>query len=203
MTLTPHPAAPAFVAPMERLDQGRVKGTVLRAHLDWVRDSGSREQTIEFFESLPPEVLRYATNTLPSAWYPFAALIGIDRVIVTLFGQGRSSFAEELGRYSAHRNLAAVATLLEGTDPHLYFRRTSLLHGQFQDFGTASWIADSASSGTMLHTKYVCYSPLYCASAVGFYREALRMHGRSNTHVRETSCQCLGENACRFELSWS
>lgn len=176
---------------------------MLRAHLDWVRETATRDQTIEFFESLPPDVLRHATNTLAAAWYPFAALIGIDRTIVSLFGDGRTSFAEELGRHSAHRNLASVATLLEGTDPHLYFQRTSLLHGQFQDFGSASWMAGSASSGTMVHAGYGCYSPLYCASAVGFYSEALRMHGRRNTRVRETSCQCLGAEACRFELSWS
>jgi hypothetical protein len=186
----------------ERFEGGRVKGTIIRAHVDWVRETASREDTIEFFEHLPADVRRAATHTLASAWYPFEMLIAIDRAIAGFFGGGRPSFLEELGRRSAQRNLSTVTTLLEGTDPHLFFYRTALLHRQFQDFGTAAYQTASPSSGVMVHAGYTSYSPLYCASAMGFYAEALRMHGRSDARVSEETCQCFGDAACRFQLSW-
>ena len=187
----------------ERLAGGHVKGSMLRAHVDWVRETGTREETIEFFESLSPDVRRDAMTVLASSWYPFASLIEIDRGILQLFGKGRISFLEGLGRHSARRNLATAATMLHDTPPHAFFQRTAMLHPQFQDFGHAEYVPTSETSGSMVQSGYVSFSPLYCASASGFYREAILMHGQSSASVVESTCQCFGDEACRFDLSWS
>jgi hypothetical protein len=74
----------------ERLDFGRVKGAIIRGHLDWVRDHGSRSEVIALFEQIP-DFLRYQISTLaPAAWYPFRTLIAVDRLIVDHFGNGES-----------------------------------------------------------------------------------------------------------------
>jgi hypothetical protein len=188
---------------IERLAGGRVKGSMLRAHVDWVRECGTREETIEFFESLSPEVRRDAMTVLASSWYSFASLMEIDRRILQIFGKGRVSFLEGLGRHSARRNLASVATMLHDTPPHAFFQRTAMLHRTFQDFGLAEYVPTSETSGSMVQSDYICFSPLYCASATGFYREAILMHGQMSALVVESSCQCFGDEACRFDLSWS
>ena len=83
----------------ERVDFGRVKGAIIRAHLDWVRDFGSRAEIIALFEEIP-DFLRFQISTLtPAAWYPFRTLITIDRLIVDRFGNGESRFARELGAW--------------------------------------------------------------------------------------------------------
>jgi len=47
----------------ERLEFGRVKGAIIRAHLDWVRDHRSRAEIIALFEDIP-DLLRYQISTL-------------------------------------------------------------------------------------------------------------------------------------------
>ena len=202
MTMTLQSPVLMVSDPTERLAGGRVKGSMLRAHVDWVRECGAREETIEFFESLSTDVRRDAVSVLASSWYPFAALIEVDRLILSMFGKGRVSFLESLGRHSARRNLATAAAMLHDTPPHAFFQRTAMLHRQFQDFGRAEYVPRSDASGSMVHSDYSCFSPLYCASALGFYREALVMHGRTTATVIESACQCFGDRACRFDLAW-
>ena len=55
----------------------------------------------------------------------------------------------------------------------------------------------------MRHEGYEEYSPVYCASALGYFEGALRlMKVPGPVHVFEVSCQCAGDPACVFDLSW-
>jgi|GEM_PF-3295485 hypothetical protein len=63
-----------------------VQGSLIRARLDWVVGYGSRDEIIEFFETLPPEVRRQVSLMRPRSWYDPAMLTEIDRTISKLFG---------------------------------------------------------------------------------------------------------------------
>ena len=54
--------------PTERLAGGNVRGSIIRAHLDWVRDHRDRAEIIEFFEVLPPPMhsVVAASSGIPS-----------------------------------------------------------------------------------------------------------------------------------------
>ncbi len=186
----------------EYLAGGRVKGSMIRAHLDWVRDHAAREETIELFESLPPGVRQQVSTVLAASWYDFATLIAVDRTILTFFGHDDVRFLEQLGAYSARVNLAGVYRIFRRDDLHDFFRRAAVLHRQFQDFGTAEYVELAPSAGVMHHRDYASYSPLYCASAIGFYRECVTLHGGKDVEVMETECQCAGAAACTFAMAW-
>lgn len=175
---------------------------MIRAHLDWVRDHASRDEIIELFETLPADVRQQAATVLASSWYDFALLIAVDRTILSLFGGNDERFLEQLGAYSAQKNLSGTYRSLHRDDLHELFSRAALLHRQFQDFGTAEYIEISPRSGCMRHHDYVSYSPLYCASAVGFYRGCIVLHGGKDVEVTETQCQCAGDAACTFVIAW-
>jgi len=166
---------------------------MVRSHIDWVRDHRDRSEVIEFFEAVPATM----RTVLSAAWYPFPDAVELDRIIMNWFGNGDLRFLQELGAYSARLNL------MRGSDAHDFFRRSALLHRQFHDFGTASYRELSPLRGSMMHTAYPSYSPLYCAGAAGFYRECVRLHGGVSVEVAETSCQCRGEEACTFEMVWT
>ena len=63
-----------------------VKGSLIRARLDWVVDHGSRDEIIEFFEALPPHVRRQVSLMRPTSWYDPSMLTAIDSTITQLFG---------------------------------------------------------------------------------------------------------------------
>ncbi|HKS25254.1 MAG TPA: hypothetical protein VJZ76_20835 [Thermoanaerobaculia bacterium] len=182
----------------EHLNGGRVKGVMVRAHVDWVRDHRDRDEVIEFFEAIP----RTMRTVLAASWYDFADVIALDRVIVDRFGGGQLPFLQELGAYSARQSLTGVYRFFQRSGVHEFFRRSALLHGQFQDFGTAEYEEVEGTAGRMRHGHYTSYSPLYCASAAGFYRECIRLHGGMRIEVGEPECQCRGDAACVFELAW-
>lgn len=56
--------------------------------------------------------------------------------------------------------------------------------------------------GRMIHSCYTSYSPLYCASAIGFYRECIHLHGGTKIEVWESACQCRGDASCTFDWTW-
>ncbi len=188
--------------PGEHLAGGRVKGSMIRAHLDWVRDHAAREETIELFEALPGVVRQQVSTVLAASWYDFSTLIAVDRTILALFGNDDVRFLEQLGAWSARSNLAGVYKIFRREHLHDFFRRAAVLHRQFQDFGTAEYVELAPSAGVMHHRGYTSYSPLYCASAIGFYRECVTLHGGSEVEVTETECQCSGAAACTFAMAW-
>jgi hypothetical protein len=185
----------------ERLDFGRVKGAIIRAHLDWVRDHGSRGEIIGLFEDIP-DLLRYQISTLaPAAWYPFRTLIAVDRMIVERFGNGESKFAHELGAYLAQRTLSDIRRFFGAPGLHDFFRHAAMLHREWYDFGSAEYVETSERSGCLIRRGYGAHSPLDCASIGGFYRECIRIHG-AEAAVRESACRCRADSFCAFDLSW-
>jgi hypothetical protein len=188
----------AWLEPAEHLGEGRVKGVMVRAHLDWVRDHHDRTEVIEFFEAVPASM----RTVLTASWYPFADIVALDRLIMNRFGHGELSFLQKLGAYSARQSLTGVYRFFQRSGVHEFFRRSALLHGQYQDFGTASYDGHAETAGRMLHDGYPSFSPLYCASAAGFYRECIRLHGGMAVEVWEPECQCRGDAACAFEMAW-
>jgi hypothetical protein len=183
----------------ERFAGGQVKGSMLRAHIDWVRDHRDRDSVIAFFEGVPPSM----RNVLAASWYPFEDAIKLDRIMMDQFGDGDLAFLEELGAYSTRLNLSGVYRSFQRMGVHEFFRRSAVLHAQFQDFGTARYEELGANEGRMIHAGYPSYSPLYCSSAIGYYRECIRLHGGTDVDVWESHCHCRGGETCTFEMLWS
>jgi predicted hydrocarbon binding protein len=127
-------------------------------------------------------------------------VVTLDRAIADQYGK---NVLKELGRFSAKINLDTTYRLYKREDIHEFFRRSAALHAQFMDFGDAVYEKTGDHSGRMVHSGYACFSPTYCASAIGYYEEALRIHGGRNVIVTETSCHCAGDSSCTFVLRWS
>jgi len=183
--------------PSERLKGGNVRGAIANAHLDWVDMYGGRDERLAIASEMAPEI---AT----SEWLPFAQLVALDRAIYQRFGDGVSedSLYEDLGRFSARANLGTKFAVWNDGQHHEFFEQSTIRHRQLQDFGTAEYRSLGKHRIEMRHAGYPCFSRVYCSSAVGFYEQCLISHGAVSPQVIEQTCQCLGWNACRFELRW-
>jgi hypothetical protein len=192
----------SILRPNEVLTGGRVKGGIVKSHLQWVRDYQGEEAVLQLLRALPDDAGAEVDSALASTWCNFETVMLLDRAIEERFGGGRSLFLRELGRYSAHLNLSSTYRLYKSSDLHEFFRRSALLHRQFQDFGTARYKQLADKVGAMIHSDYACFSPVYCQSAIGYYEQAIVLHGAKPQLVIETSCQCAGDASCTFELDW-
>lgn len=187
----------------EQLTGGRVKGGMLKAHLEWVLQNHGSAGMTQLRQELGVDTAGQISHVLPTSWIMFETLVAVDRAIEKLFSRGNPSFLKELGAFSARINLSTTYRLYRSDDIHEFFRRSALLHLQFQDFGEAEYEKLTEKSGAMTHRDYACYSPVYCRSALGYYEQAVAEHGASASRAVETSCRCRGDAHCRFELRWS
>ncbi len=179
----------------------KVKATMLKAHLDWAeKQFGDLSRLSPHVDAECADLLR---GTLSTAWVSFSSLIQIDRAIAAVAGGPPEKTFRELGRYSARTNLGGVYKGFIRAEPHRFFAQMSVLHKQFQDFGQSRYEGGDASAGRIILEGYKEYSPVYCASAAGYFEEALRMmHAPGPIVVEETSCQCGGDPQCVFKMTW-
>lgn len=185
----------------EKLDGGRIKGSMIRSRFDWLRDSHPDVDRKAIVELLPePTKTKLTRGILASDWYDFADLIAVDRAFATRFGGEHPDILKDFGRYSAKANVTAVVNAMT---IHEFFRNSVKLHDRFQDFGEAAYEQTGEKGGKMIFQKYPCYSSVYCDSAFGFYEQCIAMFGGKNVTVTEVSCLCRGDNSCIFAMSWS
>ena len=189
----------------ERLEgDARVAASVLRAHLAW-----AAERWPDIPAALRPHLDEAALSLLrePSADYgatiSFRDLVRIDRAIAAAAGGDAEQVYEALGRSSARVNLAGLSHGYDPEQPHRLFQSMDVLHRTFQDFGRSHYERTGPRAGRIRIEHYEEYSPVFCLGGRGYYAEALRtLEMPGPVVVEEVACQCSGDPACVFELSW-
>ena len=186
----------------ESLAGGRVKGAMVRAHLQFVRDQLGEPALALTMKALPVAVAAEVQNILASAWCAFSSLITLDQTIARVANRDEQQLMRELGRYSARINLSTIYRAFHRDDIHEFFRNSAMLHRQFQDFGDCEYQHVAAGHGRISVRNAVCYSPAYCASEAGYLEQVIATHGGTSASVTESACQCASDDRCTFELRW-
>lgn len=183
--------------------QAQVKGTMIQAHLDWLKAKGLDPATT-LPPLLPAELGKIVSHSiLATTWISLQSLIAVDRAIAAAAKRNSDDVFRELGRYSATSNLAGVYAGFVSGEPHRFFEKQARLHDRFQNFGASAYKEIGPRAGQMRLTNYIEYSPVFCLSAEGYYQGALEtMKAPGPIRVRETLCTCAGDEACVFELTW-
>jgi predicted hydrocarbon binding protein len=186
----------------EALAGGHVKGAMVRAHLQFVRDRLGEPAVEQTLATLPPSAAAEIHSVLSSTWCAFETLILLDRAIARVAGQDERKLMRELGRYSAEINLKTVYRAFRRDEIHDFFRRSATLHKQFQDFGICEYEQLGPSQARIRIREAACFSPAYCASEVGYLEQVIAIHGGTDARISESTCQCAYDAVCMFELHW-
>ena len=186
----------------ESLTGGRVKGAMVRAHMQFVRDQLGEEMLTRTLQALPPAVAAEVQGILASTWCKFESLITLDRTIARVAGREELQLMHELGRYSAQINLSTIYRAFHRDDIHEFFRNSATLHRQFQDFGTCEYENAGEGHARISIRNATCYSPAYCASEAGYLEQVIATHGGTSASVTESACQCANDDRCTFEMRW-
>jgi predicted hydrocarbon binding protein len=186
----------------ESLTGGRVKGAMVRAHLQFVRDRLGEPTLALTLKALPAPVATEIHGILASTWCAFESLVVLDRTIARVAGRDETELMHELGRYSAQINLSTVYRAFHRDDIHEFFRNSAMLHRQFQDFGDCEYEPLGKAHGRISVRNAVCFSPAYCASEAGYLEQVIATHGGTSASVTEPACRCANDDRCTFELRW-
>jgi len=154
-----------------------------------------------FAEKLPPRTRGYTRTPLASSWCEFESLIELDRAIHEELKGKYPNVLALIGAASAELGIGRIYRSLDSDELVKFLENNAVFHDKYQKFGTMHF-EKTPSGGRVVYANYPVYSPVFCASAVGYFMESMLRHGARDPKVVETRCQCHGDKTCTFELTW-
>lgn len=182
-------------------DLAKVKGVMFGGRKQFLVDNLGEDGFREFVAKLTPRTASYTKVPLASSWCEFESLIELDRAIYEALKAKYPNVLALIGAASAELGIGKVYKSLDNAELEKFLESQALFHTQFQKFGNVKF-AKTPNGGRMTCSDYPCYSPIFCASAIGFYSESILRHGGNDPTVVETKCMTLGDPACVFEMQW-
>ena len=180
---------------------GRIKGGIIRTRLEFLQDRLGADTTKTVIAKLPPEDQKTLTEgILVSKWYAFPLLVRLDHAVAAACGGEQA--LEELGARSAEFHLGALyRNFALANAPHDFFRNASLSHQLFHDRGSMEYERTGDSSCT-LKVMGPDVDPIYCRSAIGYFRKSAQLCGGNSASVVKRACRADGAAACVYEIRW-
>ncbi|HEX9984060.1 MAG TPA: hypothetical protein VGF69_12400 [Thermoanaerobaculia bacterium] len=179
----------------------KVKGVMFGGRKQFLLDTIGETGFNELLEKLSPRTRGYVKTPLASSWCEFESLVELDRAIFEMFKGKHPNVLALIGAASAELGIGRVYRSLDSETLLAFLENNALFHNQYQKFGTVTF-EKTANGARMVYANYPCYSPIFCASAIGFFMESILRHGGTDPHVAETRCQCHGDTTCTYEMSW-
>ncbi|MGZ5431300.1 MAG: hypothetical protein ACXWH7_00095 [Thermoanaerobaculia bacterium] len=179
----------------------KVKGVMFGGRRQFLLDVLGQDGFNAFIEKLSPRTRGYVRTPLASSWCEFESLIELDRAIHNELKAKFPNVLALIGAASAELGIGRIYKSLDSAELVQFLEDNAQFHDQYQKFGTVRF--EKASSGArMIYANYPCYSPVFCASAIGYFMESILRHGGKDPKVSETKCQCHGDKTCTFEMAW-
>jgi hypothetical protein len=179
----------------------KVKGVMFGGRKQFLNDTAGEEGFAAILAKVSPKTASYVKTPLASSWCEFSALIELDRAIYDSLKQKHPNVLALIGAASAELGIGRVYKSLDSTELVKFLENQAMFHSQFQKFGNVRF-EKASNGGRMICSDYSVYSPIFCASAVGFYLESILRHGGTEPTVIETKCTTLGDSNCTYEMTW-
>lgn len=106
-----------------------------------------------------------------------------------------------MGAASAELGIGKVYRSLDSEELTSFLEKNAMFHNQYQKFGKVKF-EKTPKGARMVYSEYPCYSPIYCASAAGYFLESILRHGGQEPTVVETTCQTKGDATCTYDMTW-
>src|SRR5437763_10894259 len=169
-------------------DSAKVKGVMFGGRKQFLFDVAGEEGLAAIVDKLSLRTAGYTKTPLASSWCEFASLIELDRTIYETLKQKYPNVLALIGAASAELGIGRVYKSLDTAELTKFLEGNALFHNQYQKFGKVKF-EKTPAGGRMIYSEYPCYSPIYCASAIGFFMESIYRHGGTEPTVIETKCQ--------------
>jgi predicted hydrocarbon binding protein len=179
----------------------RVKGVMFGGRKQFLLDTIGEEGFNALLAKLSPRTRGYVKTPLASSWCEFESLIELDRAIFNELKARLPNVLALIGAASAELGIGRIYRSLDSDSLVQFLEGNAMFHDQYQKFGSVKF-EKTPTGARMIYSHYPVYSPIFCASAVGYFMESILRHGGTDPTVAETKCQCHGEKTCTFEMTW-
>ena len=179
----------------------KVKGVMFGGRKAFLLETLGEAGFNAFLEKLTPRTRGYVRTPLASSWCEFESLVELDRAIYNELKAKHANVLALIGAASAELGIGRIYRSLDSEELVHFLENNAQFHDQYQKFGTVRF-EKTPNGARMIYAGYPCYSPIFCASAIGYFTESILRHGGSDPKVVETKCQCHGDKTCTFEMSW-
>lgn len=179
----------------------KVKGVMFGGRKQFLIDTVGEAGFNALIEKLTPRTRGYVRTPLASSWCEFESLIELDRTIHEELKSKYPNVLALIGAASAELGIGRIYRSLDTDSLIAFFENISQFHDQYQKFGQVRF-EKTPTGGKMIYSNYPCYSPIFCASAHGYFMESVLRHGGTDPTVIETKCHCHGDKTCTFEMTW-
>jgi hypothetical protein len=180
-----------------------VRGHLLRTRFDFLRRGPGPGAIEAVLAALPRGERALLRGVEPWRWYPFAALILLDKAIATVLGREEVELFEEVGRLSGQQRTQWMGTEAPLVSVHAFLSRVAEDHRLFTSVGKVVYRRGGFNEGDMLSSEFPGVHRAWCGSARGFLRGAVERLAGSPVTVDERSCQTWGDAACLFRVRWT
>src|SRR5918993_871777 len=154
----------------------KVKGVMFGGRKQFLIDTIGEEGFQALLEKLTPRTRGYVKTPLASSWCEFESLIELDKAIYNELKAKYPNVLALIGAASAELGIGRIYRPLDSESLVQFFEDTALFHDQYQKFGTVHF-EKTANGGRMIYAGYPVHSPVFCASAVGYFMETMLRHG--------------------------
>jgi hypothetical protein len=179
----------------------KVKGVMFGGRKQFLLDTLGEAGFTAFLDKLSQRTRGYVKTPLASSWCEFESLIELDKAIHQELKGKYPNVLALIGAASAELGIGRIYRSLDSESLIQFLESNASFHDQYQRFGIVHF-EKTPNGAKMIYANYPCYSPVFCASAFGYFLESILRHGGSEPTVTETKCQCLGEKTCTFEMTW-
>jgi hypothetical protein len=179
----------------------KVKGVMFGGRRAFLIEILGQDGFNKFLEKLTPRTRGYTRMPMASGWCEFESLIELDRAIHNELKAKYPNVLALIGAASAELGIGRIYKALDPGELLQFLENNALFHDQYQKFGNVHF-EKTGHGARMIYANYPCYSPIFCASAIGYFTESILRHGGTDPKVVETKCQCHGDKTCTFEMTW-
>lgn len=184
--------------------QTHVKGSAFHTRLQWLRlqegEAGLRRVQAEVDDEFA-EVLNGGVRM--ADWYSFEWYVALNEVLDRLYGNGDLALVKTLGRHGADANLTTIYRLFFKVGAVKWIiARAARIWSMHYDTGQLLVREFPGEEVELEIVNFARPHRVHCLSVQGWAERAAELSGGTNVALREVSCRALGDERCRFRITW-
>jgi uncharacterized protein (TIGR02265 family) len=184
----------------------RIKGAVLIARLDFIRNRGGEQGLKQVLARLPEADRQVLGGMLVRVgWYPLDLHLRLDGAIADALSPGNpSEIFLEMGRASAETNLnGPQAPFVKKGDPHYLLRNAPQVYSAYHDTGRRTYEQAGERAAILRTFDAEIVDARDCLTTLGWIERAVEISGARAPKATETRCRARGDLHCEVHVAWS